>query len=66
MCESMMQSQELPPHYTHESLTAIDMIGALYLAYQNQPTYYAVAINLHRPSADFVILSERGIGVIKI
>ena len=51
--------RELPPKYTHESLAVLDIIGMLWLAYRDQPTHYAIAINLHRPSADKDFTSTR-------
>jgi len=60
------QGQPWPPDYAHEARPDIDIVKRLWLAYNSQKLLYAVAANLHRPSADLVILSERGIGIVEL
>lgn len=54
-----------PPDYDHEAPACIDVTKRLWKAFASQPTLYAVGMNLHQPSADFVTLSEHGIGVLE-
>ncbi|MBE9508760.1 MAG: FHA domain-containing protein [Chloroflexi bacterium] len=60
------QGQPWPPDHSHEALAAIEIIKRLWLAFDHQETLYAVVANLHRPSADLVIISERGVGVLEL
>jgi hypothetical protein len=55
-----------PPDFSHETAAALDIIKRLWVAYGHLRTMVAVVTNLHCPSADVVILSERGIGVIEL
>lgn len=60
------QARELPATHSHESWGTLDLIHRLWTAYSNQPTAYAVAVNLEKPSADLIIISQRGIGVVEL
>jgi len=59
--------QPWPPDYSHEVLATIDIIKRLWLAFNHhQENLYAIVANLHRPSADLVIISERGLGIVEL
>ena len=60
------QGQPWSPDYEHEARSVIEIVKKLWLAFNSQKQLYAVAANLHRPSADLVILSERGIGIVEL
>jgi len=60
------EGQPWPPDYSHETLATIDIIKRLWLAFSHQGALYVVAANLHRPSADLVLISERGVGVVEL
>jgi hypothetical protein len=55
-----------PPDHTHETLTALDIIKRIWAAFNSSYRLYVVATNLHQPSADMVVLTESGIGVIEM
>lgn len=55
-----------PPDNSHETLSAIELIKSLWVAFNHEPATYCVVSNLHRPSADLVILTETGIGVVEL
>jgi hypothetical protein len=60
------QGQPWSPDHEHEARSVIEIVKKLWLAFNSQKQLYAVAANLHRPSADLVILSERGIGIVEL
>ncbi|HSH83348.1 MAG TPA: hypothetical protein VLA19_32855 [Herpetosiphonaceae bacterium] len=55
-----------PPVHEHEATGAIGLIQRLYEAFNHDPARYAVFANLHTPSADLVVLSELGLGVVEL
>jgi len=54
------------PDYTHEARAAQDITMRLWAAFHHLPTLCAVIANLHEPSADMVLMTERGVGVIEL
>ncbi len=54
------------PEYSHEMLSTVDIVKRLWAAFHHHPTFYAVAANLRQPSADLLIMSERGLGVMEL
>ena len=60
------QGQPWPPSNEHEATAAIGIIQRLYEALNHERGQYVVLANLHRPSADLVVLSELGLGVIEL
>lgn len=55
-----------PPDYSFEVRACIDIVRQLWLSFCKQDALYAVAVNLHAPSADLVVISEHGLGVIEL
>jgi len=55
-----------PPDSSFETQATIDIIKRLWWAFDNKADLYAVVANLHHPSADMVIISERGLGVVEL
>jgi hypothetical protein len=55
-----------PPDYSHEALATVDIIKRLWSAFNHQGVLYAAVANLHRPSADLVLISEHGLGVAEL
>jgi hypothetical protein len=55
-----------PPDYSHEALATIDIIKRLWSAFDHHEELYAAVANLHRPSADLVVISERGVGILEL
>lgn len=55
-----------PPDNSHETLSAIELIKSLWIAFHHEPSTYCVVSNLHHPNADLVILTETGIGVVEL
>jgi hypothetical protein len=60
------EGQPLSPEYSHEMLAIIDLCKGLWNAFHAHQPYYAVVANLNDPSLDFMIVSERGIGVMEL
>ena len=60
------EGQPLSPEYSHEMMAIIDLCKGLWNAFHAHQPYYAVVANLHSPSLDFMIVSERGIGVMEL
>jgi hypothetical protein len=60
------QGRPWPPDHKHEAQPLIEIVKKLWLAFDNQQELYALVVNLHRPSADLVLLSQRGIGVVEL
>jgi len=60
------QGRPWPPDYQHEVQPLIEIAKRLWLAFNSQQELYAIVANLHRPSADLVVLSPRGIGVVEL
>lgn len=55
-----------PPVHAHEATAAIGMIQRLYEALNHEPVTYAVLANLQAPSADMLVLTEMGLGVVEL
>ncbi|MDP9316740.1 MAG: FHA domain-containing protein [Chloroflexota bacterium] len=55
-----------PPIHEHEASAAIGLVQRLYEAVNHEPALYAVFANLQAPSADLVVLSELGLGVVEL
>jgi hypothetical protein len=60
------QQRPWPPDSSHETQATIDIIKRLWRAFNSKEDLFAVVANLHRPSADMVIISKRGLGVIEL
>ncbi len=60
------EGQPLSPEYSHEMLATIELCKGLWNAFHIHQPYYAVVVNLNDPSLDFMIVSERGIGVMEL
>lgn len=59
--------KEWGPDYAHEMEGVIDLLRRLWAAYHHLPQTYAVVVNLHKPAhADFVLISEHGIGILDL
>ncbi len=54
------------PDNSHETLSAIELIKSLWVAFNHEAATYCVVSNLHHPNADLVILTETGIGVVEL
>jgi len=55
-----------PPVHAHEASGAIGLIQRLHEAVDHEPELYAVFVNLHTPSADMVVVSPLGLGVVEL
>jgi len=60
------KGQPCPPDYSHEATATIGIVKRLWLAFSRQEALYVVVANLHRPSADLVLISERGLGIVEL
>ncbi len=60
------EGRPFAPEFSHEMLTAVDIVQRLWLKFNHLETFYAVIANLQEPSADLVVISERGIGVMEL
>ncbi len=54
------------PDYSHEMRSTVEIINRLWSAFNQHEPYYAIVANLIEPSADLMIVSERGIGVVEL
>jgi hypothetical protein len=59
-------SAEIPPDTSHETSTLIEIVRQLHMQLHQQQTPFAVVANLKQPSADLVIISRHGIGVVEM
>ncbi len=53
-----------PPDFIHEHLDFINITSKIWEKFHHLPPLYVVIANLQDPRADFVIISERGLGVV--
>ena len=61
------QGREWGPDQAHEMAGVIDLLRRLWVAYHHLPHLYAVVVNAHQPaSADFVVLTEQGLGILEL
>lgn len=60
------EGDPIPPDYSHEMLSTIEIIKGLWGSFHHHQPYYAIVTNLHEPSVDMLVISERGIGVIEL
>lgn len=58
--------QPWPPAHEHEATAAIGLIQRLHEALHHEAATYAVLANLHQPSADIVVMTELGLGVVEL
>ena len=54
------------PDRKHEADSVLILAKLLWLSFNHLPHYFAIVSNLHQPSADYVILTERGMGVVEL
>lgn len=55
-----------PPVHEHEATAVIGLIQRLHEALNHERAFYAVLANLQAPSADLVVLTEMGLGVVEL
>jgi hypothetical protein len=55
-----------PPVHEHEATAAIGLVQRLYEALNHERSTYAVLANLQAPSADLLVLTEMGLGVLEL
>jgi hypothetical protein len=55
-----------PPDHEHETGATCGIIQRLWAAFHHERVLYAALVNLHRPSADLVIVNDRGIGIVEM
>lgn len=55
-----------PPVHEHEATAAIGLVQRLHEALNHERQFYAVFANLQAPSADLVVLTELGMGVVEL
>jgi hypothetical protein len=55
-----------PPVHEHEATAAVGLIQRLHEAVDPEAALYAVFANLQQPSADLVVLTELGLGVMEL
>jgi hypothetical protein len=54
-----------PPEHSHEVEGSLDVLKRIWRAFSNEEALYAVAANLRVTSADMIVLSQLGLGVIE-
>jgi hypothetical protein len=54
---------EWPPDHSHEAREAFSANNRLWMVFNVQEALFETVANLRRPSADFVIISELGLGL---
>ena len=60
------QGQPWPPDHSHETSAVISLVQKLWQAFHHQPVLYTIVANLHKPSADLIIITEHGLGVVEL
>ena len=60
------QGQPWPPDYTHENQAVLEILKRLWWVFHPENALYVAVANLHVPSADLIILTRRGIGVMEL
>lgn len=55
-----------PPVHAHEANAVIGLVQRLHEALHHERTSYAVLANLQAPSADLLVLTEMGVGVVEL
>lgn len=58
--------KEWPPDQKHEADSVLILAKLIWLSFNHLSNYFAVVSNLHKPSADYVIITERGLGVVEL
>lgn len=60
------ERNEWPPLHSHEATGAVTLIQRLYAKFADEPHPYIVIANVHQPSADLVVITELGVGVVEL
>jgi len=55
-----------PPDHEHETGATCGIIQRLWAAFHHERVFYAAIVNLHRPSADLVLVNDRGLGILEL
>ena len=55
-----------PPVHEHEATAVIGLIQRLYEAHNHERATYTVLVNLQAPSADLMVLTEMGVGILEL
>lgn len=55
-----------PPDHEHETGATCGIVQRLWSAFHHERVLYAALVNLHRPSADLVLINNRGIGIVEM
>jgi len=58
------EGEPQPPDFTHEHLDFLSVTSKIWDKFHHLSSVYVVIANLQDPRADFVIISERGLGVV--
>jgi len=58
--------REWPPDRKHEADSVLILAKLIWLSFNHLSNYFAIVSNLHTPSADYVIITERGLGVVEL
>ena len=60
------QGNPWPPVHEHEARGVIGLIQRLHEALNHEKTMYSIFANLQSPSADLIVVSELGLGVVEL
>lgn len=55
-----------PPDYSHEVNACQAIVSDIYYRLNHHNQLYVIVANLHQPSADLVVITERGLGVAEL
>jgi hypothetical protein len=54
-----------PPGMAHEIRAVEEIVSALWVAFHHSDSLYVLVVNPRRPSADMIVIGERGIGIME-
>jgi hypothetical protein len=60
------ERNEWPPLHSHEATGAVTLLQRLYAKFADDAHPYVVIANLHQPSADLLVITELGMGVVEL
>ena len=63
---SDLQGRPIPAAHSHEIRGSYEIIKQLWLTFHLQDAFYAVVASIEKPSADLIVISERGIGILEL
>jgi hypothetical protein len=60
------EGREWSPDHEHEVKAITEMLKLLWASYHHLSSVYCIVANMRQPNADFVIFSERGLGIVEL